>query len=120
MPSCVATANIHAGRKSRHPNVAAPRHTSPPPDSSPNAANDSLKGMITGSYLDQRSNLYVLTLDGTLCVIRDGQIIAKADVRSIGVNPALPSMFSDADNTYLLVPKMLSGKSNLAGPISER
>jgi hypothetical protein len=73
-------------------------------------------------YLDQRDNLYVLTRNATLCLVRDGQVIAKADVSGIGAQvPAIPSMFSDADNTYFLVPKLRpSGNSATGfGPVTE-
>jgi hypothetical protein len=75
----------------------------------------------TGTYLDQRDYLYALTLDSMLCVIQDGQIIAKADVSKIGAKqPALPSMFSDADNTYVLVPKLFDSQNSMGGgPVNE-
>ena len=80
---------------------------------------------IGGAYLDQRGNLYALTRDGVLCVILDGQIVGKADLRKVGVSPppgqqAFPTMFSDADNTYLLVMKPWGrGRSVSGGPVNE-
>jgi hypothetical protein len=77
-------------------------------------------------YPDKRGNLFVLTEDGTLCVIRDGQIVGKANVRKIGVppppagQPAFPSMFSDAENTYLVVRKPWGGGNSVSvGPVNE-
>jgi hypothetical protein len=70
---------------------------------------------LTAAYLDQRGNLYALTMDATLVVIRDGQIVAKGDVSKIGARyPAMPSMFSDATNTYFLV-----GTRRHYGPVRE-
>jgi hypothetical protein len=77
---------------------------------------------LGGACLDQRGNLYVLTGGGMLCVIQDGQIVAKADVSKIGAKqPAFPSMFSDAENTYFLVPKLFNRENSMtgAGPVSE-
>jgi hypothetical protein len=79
--------------------------------------------LLSGCYVDQRGNLFTITENGTLCVVEGGQIIAKSDVRKIGVRPPLnPSMFSDAENTYLLVPKVIErGKTifTYGGPVTE-
>ena len=40
--------------------------------------------LAISAYLDKRGNLFVLTDDGMLYVIRDSQIIAKADVAKLG------------------------------------
>ncbi len=61
---------------------------------------------LKGAYLDKRGLLYVATMDGMLCAIHDGRVIGKVDLGTLGVKaPAIPSIFSDAENTYLLVPK---------------
>jgi len=71
---------------------------------------------LGGAYLDWKGNLYVMTMDGTLCVIRDGRVVAKADVTKIGGHrPAIPSMFSDRNGTYFLVPKMLDQDNSMGG-----
>jgi hypothetical protein len=71
---------------------------------------------LGGAYLDKRGSLYVMTLSGTLCAIRDGRVVAKSDVTKIGGNrPAIPSMFSDHQNTYFLVPKMLDRDNSMGG-----
>jgi hypothetical protein len=71
---------------------------------------------LGGAYLDKRGTLYVMTMSGTLCVIRDGRVVAKADVTKIGGNrPAIPSMFSDHENTYFLVPRMLDRDNSMGG-----
>ncbi|HEV3137723.1 MAG TPA: hypothetical protein VGZ26_07455, partial [Pirellulales bacterium] len=55
--------------------------------------------------------------------IQGGQIIAKVDLRKIDISQQMiPSMFSDAENTYLLVPKVTRGRvgfSSWFGPVSE-
>jgi hypothetical protein len=79
--------------------------------------------IFLGAYLDRRDNLYVLTQNATLCVIRDGQVVGRADVGKVGAKrPALPSMFSDAENTYLLVPKLFNSENSMTGfgPVSEK
>jgi hypothetical protein len=77
---------------------------------------------LAGAYLDDRGNLYVLTLDAMLCVVRNGQVVAKADVSEIGAKrPAIPTMFSDVSNTYFLVPKLSDRDNSMTGfgPVSE-
>jgi hypothetical protein len=71
---------------------------------------------LGGAYLDWKGNLYVMTLGGTLCVIRDGRVVGQADVTKIGGHrPAIPSMFSNPAGTYFLVPKMLDQDNSMGG-----
>jgi len=65
-------------------------------------------------YVDKRGYLYALTQDEILYVIGDGRILGKADVSNIGANPpAIPSMFSDDENTYFLVPKLFNSMNSM-------
>lgn len=81
--------------------------------------------LLSGCYVDQRGNVFTMIENGTLCVIKEGQIIAKADLRKLGVRPQEnPSMFSDAKHTYLLVPRVMISENGTyathVGPVTEK
>ena len=67
----------------------------------------------SSEYLDKRGNLFVMTTSRVLCVIRDGHVVAKADVSQLTGAYSKPGMFSDNENTYFLVPKMFEVRTSL-------
>lgn len=88
-------------------------------DIDPGALQSLDRRSATSVYVDARGNLFALTSSGMLCLVRAGRVVATIDVHAVGgVRPAMPGMFSDAANTYFVVPKLHDSENSMV--IGER